>query len=300
MASLPPIASINPADENYPKLLKEISDPPFPLYSIGALPSANDVNIAIVGTRKASHEGLLIAKQIGNELAKAGVVVVSGLALGIDGAAHEGAVSAGGRTIAALATGLDFIYPSAHENLAHSILEKNGGIVSEYPAETPALPHQFLERNRIVSGLSIATVVIEAPMQSGALVTARLALEQGRELFVVPGPANHPNYKGSHMLLRNGARLVTNALEILEDLEDAIANYQLTLPIPKKKEPRMNIKEEVDSLIVDVLKKSPNPLTVDNLTENTKLELHIVNQRLTFLTLGGIVEEKAGRFKLKQ
>ncbi len=299
MAQLPPIASVNPADENYPELLREIADPPFPLYFMGALPSANDVNIAIVGTRKASHEGLLIAKQIGNELAKVGVVVVSGLALGIDGAAHEGAVLAGGRTVAVLATGLDSIYPRTHENLAHSILEKNGGIISEYPVGTPALPYQFLERNRIVSGLCVATVVIEAPIQSGALVTAKFALEEGRELFVVPGPANHPNYKGSHMLLRNGARLATNAGEILEDLEDAIANYQLTLPLPKKKEFKIDEKEGVDSLIVNVLKNTSESLTVDNLTENTKLELHIVNQRLTFLILRGVVEEKAGRFRLK-
>jgi DNA processing protein len=300
MAQLPPIASVNPIDADYPKLLKEIADPPFPLYFMGALPSANDVNIAIVGTRKASHEGLLVAKQIGNELAKAGAVVVSGLALGIDGAAHEGAVSAGARTIAVLATGLDSIYPRTHENLAHSILEKNGGIISEYIAGTPALPNQFLERNRLISGLCIATVVIEAPIHSGALVTAKFALEQGRELFVVPGPSNHPNYKGSHMLLRNGARLATNAREILEDLEDAIANYQLTLPLPKRREPEIDVENEFDSLIISAFKNASDPLTVDNLTENTKLELHIVNQRLTFLILRGIIEEKAGRFKLKQ
>lgn len=295
----PSIAKVHTADADYPKLLKELSDAPSPLYFLGALPKASDVTVAVVGTRKASRDGLLVAKQIGNELAKAGAVVVSGLALGIDGAAHEGAVAAGARTIAVLATGLDLIYPSAHENLARSILENGGGIISEYESGTPAFPSQFLERNRLISGLCVATVVIEAPIHSGALVTARFALEQGRELFVVPGPANHQNYKGSHMLLRNGARVVTNAEEILEDLEDAITNYQLTLPLPAKKEIKINPENEIDSLILNAFNKSPEPLTVDNLTETTKLELHIVNQRLTFLILRGAIEEKSGRFKLK-
>ncbi len=300
MAQMLPIASVNPVDKTYPKFLREIADPPFPLYFMGELPSDSDVNIAVVGTRKATHDGLLIARQIANRLARAGAVVVSGLALGIDGAAHEGAVAAGGRTIAVLATGLDSIYPRSHENLANSILEKGGGIVSEYPAGTPGLPHQFLERNRIISGLCIATVVIEAPIHSGALVTAKFALEQGRELFVVPGPANHPNYRGSHMLLRSGARLVTSAEEIFEDLEDAMANCQLTLPLSEKKEPETGTENDVDSLIMNAFKNSAEPLTVDNLTENTKLELQVVNQRLTFLILKGIIEEKAGRFRLKE
>jgi DNA processing protein len=300
MAQLPPIAGIHPADDLYPSLLKEIPKPPSPLYFLGALPAPGDVLVALVGTRKATREGMLFAKQMGNELAKAGVVVVSGLALGIDGAAHEGVVAAHGRTIAVLASGLDLVYPRLHENLAHSILENGGTIFSEYKRGAPALPHQFLERNRIVSGLSVATVVIEAPLHSGALVTAKFALEQGRELFVVPGPANHPNYRGSHLLLRNGARLVTSAAEILEDLENAIANYQLTLPLSGKKNPLSGMKDKADILIVSALQNSPEPLSVDNLAENTNLELHIVNQHLTFLTLQGIIEEKSGRFHLKK
>ncbi len=300
MFQFPPITKIHPADAAYPPLLKEIGDPPSPLYFLGALPLSSDVTVAIVGTRKASREGLLLAKQIANELAKAGVVVVSGLALGIDGAAHEGAVAARGKTVAVLATGLDSIYPRAHENLARSILDCGGTILSEYPEGTPALPHQFLGRNRLVSGLSIGTVVIEAPVHSGALVTARFALEQGRELFVTPGPVSHQNHKGSHLLLRNGARLVTSAAEILEDLENTIANCHLTLPLTEKRNLLSEIKDEIDLLIVNTLKDASQPLTVDSLTENTRIESHIVNERLTFLTLRGVVEEKSGRFELKQ
>ncbi|MGC9603374.1 MAG: DNA-processing protein DprA [Minisyncoccia bacterium] len=300
MTEFPLITRIHPSDATYPPLLKEIPNPPSPLYLLGAVPSPSDVTIAVVGTRKATREGMLFAKQIGSELSKAGAVVVSGLALGIDGAAHEGVISVHGRTVAVLASGLDLIYPRTHENLAREILDNKGAIVSEYKKGAPALPHQFLERNRIVSGLSVATVVIEAPIHSGALVTAKFALEQGRELFVFPGPVNHPNYKGSHVLLRNGARLVTSAAEILEDLENTIANYQMTLPLSEKKNPLSEVKDEAGLLIVNALKNSSEPLSVDNLAENTKLELHIVNQRLTFLTLQGIIEEKNGRFRLKQ
>ncbi len=298
--NLPPMSETKKTDADYPSLLNEIGAPPSPLYFLGSLPSPSDVTIAIVGTRKATREGLLLAKQIANDLAKAGAVVVSGLALGIDGAAHEGAVLARGRTLAVLGSGLDSIYPRAHENLARSILENDGAIVSEYPAETPPFPSQFLERNRLISGLSLATVVIEAPIHSGALATARFALEQGREVLVAPGPASHPNYKGSHVILRNGARLVTNAAEILEDLKSAIMNHGLTLAsIQKTISPKIETKNEADSLIISAFKNTAQPLTVDNLAETTMLESQVVNQRLTFLILNGTVEEKGGRFKLK-
>lgn len=298
--SIPPISEIRRVDAAYPFLLGEIEGSPSSLHLLGLLPSPNDVTVAIVGTRKATREGLILAKRIGSELAKAGAVIVSGLALGIDGAAHEGAVAARGRTIAVLATGLDSIYPRAHENLAHSILENGGAIVSEYPSGTPPFPNQFLERNRIVSGLSVATLVIEAPIHSGALVTARFALEQGRELFVVPGPVHHPNYAGSHLFLRNGARLVTSAAEILEDLESTIANQGLALsPIQETVSRQTEVKNEIDSLIINALKDASQPLTVDNLAETTMLESHIVNRHLTFLILKETIEEKGGRFYLK-
>jgi len=300
MARLPTITAIRPGDAFYPPLLKEIPEPPSPLYFVGRLPTPGDALISIVGTRKATRDGMLLAKKIANELSRAGMTIVSGLALGIDGAAHDGTVAAKGRTIAVVATGLDSVYPAAHENLAHSILENGGAMISEYELGTPAFPSQFLERNRIVSGLSVATVVIEAPIHSGALVTAKFALEQGRELFVVPGSADHPNYRGSHMLLRNGARLVTSAGEILEDLESALANYQMIHLSSGRAAPLSEENNKADRLLVDTLKNFPEPLSVDNLAENTKLELHIVNQRLTFLTIRGVIEDKGGKFQLKQ
>jgi DNA processing protein len=294
------MSQITPAEENYPSLLKETAVPPSPLYFLGELPKKSDVLVAIVGTRKASRDGLLIAKQISKELARAGAVVVSGLALGIDGAAHEGAVTAGGRTIAVLATGLDSIYPRTHENLAKKLLDLGGAIFSEYPAGTPPFPNQFLERNRIVSGLSVATVVIEAPVRSGALVTARFALEEGRELFVVPGPISHRNYEGSHMLIRNGARLITNVSDLLEDLENTMTNHQLNLPMAENKNGNFEFEDERDALIFDTIKNGSGGLTVDNLSENTNLETYIVNERLTFLILKGMIRETGGRFVLNK
>ncbi|MEK7481868.1 MAG: DNA-processing protein DprA, partial [Patescibacteria group bacterium] len=172
----------------YPALLREIPNAPEKIYILGKLPPEESLKIAIVGTRKATDQGRIIAKKLAEKLTNLGIVIVSGLAMGIDTAAHEGAVVANGKTIAVLANGLDKIYPAQNENLAKKILELNGAIISEYEPGKPALEHQFLERNRIVSGLSVATIVIEAPERSGSLVTARLAAEQGREVFVFPGP----------------------------------------------------------------------------------------------------------------
>ncbi len=178
-----------------------------------------------MGTRKATSQGRFIAKEIAKKLSEMGMVIVSGLAMGIDTAAHEGALAGAGRTIAVLACGLDNIYPRQNENLAKKIIGTGGAVISEYPVGTEAFKNQFLERNRIVSGLCIATIVVEAPRESGALVTARLAAEQGREVFVFPGPTNHPNYHGSHKLIRDGARLVSSIDDILEDLNSEIPNF---------------------------------------------------------------------------
>jgi len=217
------IKIISQKNPEYPSLLKEIQNPPEKLYVLGNLPSeplANRPKIAIVGTRKATAQGRLLAKEIARKLTELGVIIVSGLAMGIDTSAHEGAVKAGGQTIAVLANGLDTIYPRQNENLAKKILELDGAIISEYPTNTPSFPNQFLERNRIISGLSIATIIIEAPERSGSLATANWAVEQGREVFVFPGPIDHPNYRGSHKLIRDGARLIGSIEDLLEDLDN--------------------------------------------------------------------------------
>lgn len=294
---LPQPQIISKKDLGYPSLLREIPAAPENLYILGVLPPESSLKIAIVGTRKATSEGRILAKQIANDLAKNGLIIVSGLAMGIDAAAHEGALAAQGRTIAVLANGLDTIYPRQNEKLAQEILEKNGAIISEYPPGTPAYPNQFLERNRIVSGLCVATIIIEAPIHSGALVTARHALDQGREVFVMPGSPRQSNYQGSHLLIRNGARLVADAEEILEDLASILPNYDLN--IPEKTDKLKNITDESEKLILETFQNKES-LTVDKLCEITKLEPYIVNQRLTFLMLRGLLEEKNGKFELKK
>ena len=223
-------------------------------------------------------------------------MVVSGLALGIDAAAHEGALDGGGRTVAVLANGLDTVYPPSHEQLARRILERNGCILSEYPPGTPAFPSQFLARNRIVSGLALATVIIEAPARSGTLVTAKFALEQGREVFVLPGPARHPNFAGAHRLIREGARLIATADDILEDLglaAPAAAHEgsvtQLTLPILSESQGR----------IFDYLSRSTAPQRLDDITAATNLAPNVVGAELTMLTLLGLVFESGPGFMVR-
>ena len=291
---------INKEDSRYPALLKEIPDAPEKIYVLGELPldppptslRIGNPKIAIVGTRKATDQGKIIAKKIAEKLTNLGVIIVSGLAMGIDTAAHEGAIAANGKTIAVLANGLDKIYPAQNENLAKKILELNGAIISEYEPEKPALEHQFLERNRIVSGLSVATIVIEAPERSGSIVTARLAAEQGREVFVFPGPANHPNYTGSHKLIRDGARLVSSIEDILEDLNiNQISNIKNQNDKSKFKNKINNIKDENQLLVFEIIEKAGRPLNIDKIIEITKLEPQIANQAIAFLTIQGIIKE---------
>ncbi|SHF49994.1 DNA protecting protein DprA [Desulfacinum infernum DSM 9756] len=204
-------------DEDYPENLKAIPDPPPVLYVTG-LPEPKDlVAVAVVGSRFASPMGLLFTEKLCADLGRRGVTVVSGFAMGIDSAAHRGALKAGGRTIAVLGCGLDVVYPKPNRDLRRRIVEK-GLLVSEFPLGTPPLAGHFPMRNRIISGLSLGVVVVEAADRSGSLITARLALEQGREVFAVPGLARHFRSSGPHRLLRQGAKLVESAEDILEEI----------------------------------------------------------------------------------
>ncbi|MBI4119731.1 MAG: DNA-protecting protein DprA [Parcubacteria group bacterium] len=270
-----------------PPLLNEIPNPPKKLYLKGEWPDFKLPWIAVVGTRKATAEGLRIARAMARELAEHGAVIVSGLAFGIDTAAHQGALDAGGKTVAVLANGLDRIYPAQNEKLAKNI-ERNGAIVSEYPENTPSLPYQFLERNRIISGLVAAVVVVEAPERSGALATAGYAASQGREVFVVPGPINHPNYRGSHRLIRDGARLTTSAKEILEDL-GFMALYE-----EKRQEEtaQLQLGENAEQkFIAQSIKDAGRPLAIDEIAYITKLEPHVLNREIAFLIIRGVIKE---------
>ena len=290
----PRIFMLQSDDNKYPALLKETVGFPEQLHYIGELPARDEICISIVGTRKATREGLAIAHETAKELAKRGFTIVSGLALGIDGSAHEGALAGKGRTIAILANGLDSVYPKQHEHLAKLIVENGGCIISEYPDGTPSYPNQFLERNRIVSGLSVATVVIEAPERSGSLATARNAVEQGRDVFIFPGNVNHTNYRGSHRLIRDGARLVTGFLDILEDLGMS--------DVPQKEQSVARITELTDEneiAIARCLLESPDPLTIDKIIELTILPPHIVSEKLTLLIFDGIVLDESGLFRIR-
>ncbi|TRZ64587.1 MAG: DNA-protecting protein DprA [Spirochaetia bacterium] len=287
------INRVSLGEADYPALLKEIPNPPKEIFYLGDLLGKSLVEppkIAIIGTRKATAYGRAVAKEMAQEFAKKGIVVVSGLAMGIDTAAHEGALLGGGKTIAVLACGLDLIYPRQNENLAKMIIETGGAIISEYPAGTLAMKHQFLERNRIVSGLGVAAVVVEAPKESGALVTARLAAEQGREVFVAPGPMNHSNYFGSHKLVRDGARLISAIEDVFEDLGFDFETEKRKIPGD------LNGKEKI---IFETIEQAGLPVGIDKIIEITKLEPQKVNQVIALLVIRDILKEAGQGYAIK-
>ena len=205
------------SDESYPALLREIIDPPLAIHFRGDPALTATPCIAIVGSRRASVYGVNAAKAITRELVSAGLTIVSGMARGIDAAAHESALAAGGRTIAILGTGIDVVYPKAHVRLARDIAA-NGLLLSEFPPGTPPMPENFPMRNRVISGLSLGTVIVEATARSGSLITARMAAEQGREVFAVPGSIFSAGSEGSHRLIQYGAKLVHNVDDVLDEL----------------------------------------------------------------------------------
>ncbi|OGY64344.1 MAG: DNA protecting protein DprA [Candidatus Harrisonbacteria bacterium RIFCSPLOWO2_02_FULL_41_13b] len=276
----------------FPKILKEIPWAPFGLYwrgkSIEDLPA-----VGIVGTRRATLNGRAIAKKFGEELAINGVAVISGLALGIDSAAHEGVLLAKGRTIAVLAGGLDYIYPKQNTLLFKKILESGGTIVSEYAFGAPAYSSRFLERNRIISGLSLGIVVIEAPEASGALATAKFALDQNREVFVVPGNINQPNYSGSHGLIKAGACLVTSAKEVL-------GNLNLRIGAESSPNQPLNLESLDDNqrAIINVIRLAGEPIRIDKIQDLTKMEIPVINRAVSLLEIQGIIKGSGGNYQL--
>ena len=285
-------------DDEYPPLLREIPHPPFGIYVTGTLaqsvapPGAVDGadTCAIVGTRKATPEGKTTARYFARELARAGFRIVSGLAFGIDAAAHEGCLEGNGITIAVLAGGLNSVYPRTHAALAHKIVASGGALVSEYPLGAPPFAIRFVERNRLVSGLSRGLLVVEAPRDSGALATARFAFEQDRDVFVVPGSIAHPNFFGSHELIRQGAELVTRP-------EDILRAYGVTRNDILARAMKAASPEEM--LILTALADISTPAHVDKISAMTKLEPRIVNQALSFLVIEGVIKEKSDGYTIE-
>ena len=226
-------------DDEYPPNLKQIADPPPYLIARGLLEPNDTACVAVVGARAASEAGLRMAQRLGFELAAHGFVVVSGLARGIDGAAHRGALEAGGRTIAVLGCGIDVAYPPEHRGLADTIVERRGAILSELPLGSAPLPENFPSRNRILSGLSLGVVIVEAAEKSGSLITARMALEQDRQVFAVPGSPLSGKTRGSNRLLREGAVLVECVEDVIEDLAPQMAGHRPVKPsAPAEREAR--------------------------------------------------------------
>ncbi|WP_417225761.1 DNA-processing protein DprA [Amphritea sp.] len=229
--------------ENYPQLLKEIADPPLLLYVSGDPTVLHLPQLAIVGSRSASRNGIALSGAFARDLTAAGITITSGLARGIDGAAHQAAVDLAKPTVAVLGSGLSNIYPRQHQALAMDLVKQGGALVSEYPLEMPPLAHNFPRRNRIISGLSAGVLVIEAARRSGSLITARLALEQGREVFALPGALNNPQSHGCHDLIREGATLVETSAQIIEPLASLLGSYCYAEKRPEAESIKLNDSE---------------------------------------------------------
>lgn len=279
-------------DRLYPPTLRHVFDPPRRLWVRGALARRLEAlaapSIAVVGSRDATAYGLAMARELGRGLAEAGLTVVSGLALGIDGAAHRGALEAGGSTVAVTGAGTDVVYPRQHAALRSEIL-RHGALVAELPPGTPPLRAHFPRRNRIISGLSLGVVVVEATLRSGSLVTARHALEQGREVFAVPGPARAPRSRGPHELLRRGARLVESVEDVLAELPEGIARRPEAAGAPAAGRPGLAAE---DALLLEALRAGA--ATPDALVVRLGTEVAEVLRRLVALELRGLVSRGPG------
>ena len=253
------------ADENYPKILLNISDPPTIIYARGNIELLNHQGLAVVGSRNATPQGLLNAENFCQVIANFGLPIISGLALGIDSAAHKGALKAdNGATLAVIGTGINRMYPASNKNLALQILEQNGLIITEFPLNTSPSPENFPRRNRLISGLSLGILVVEATIDSGSLITAKLAAEQGREVFAIPGSIHSPLSKGCHKLIRQGAKLVETANDILEELR-----FKPYVPNIKKVEPKLVIKKEN---IEDIENNIEDIENIENIEKTEKIE----------------------------
>ncbi len=271
-------------DAEYPKLLRKISASPPVLYVRGKMLPRDEMAVAVVGTRKASTYGREVAHMLTLELARCGVTIVSGLARGIDGEAHRAALSAGGRTLAVLGSGVDVIYPGEHRDLAERVAQ-NGALVSECPMGAKPEAGNFPARNRIISGLSLGTLVVEAGRESGALVTARHALEQGRDVFAVPGNILAAGSRGVNEMIRDGAKTVVSAEDILQEL-----NLNMVTEFVEARESLPGTNDETRLLS----QMEAEPVHVDDLVRATGMPIADVNSTLILMELKGMVRHLGG------
>lgn len=279
-------------DHGYPPWLKEIHDPPPVLHVLGDPDCLSSPQVAVVGSRNPTPAGAELAADFAAELVRHGFTVTSGLAAGIDAAAHRGALAAGGTTIAVAGTGLDRVYPARHRHLADDIA-RAGAVVSEFPLGSPPLPESFPRRNRIISGLSRGTLVVEAALQSGSLITARAALEQGREVFAIPGSIHNPCARGCHALIREGAKLVETIHDILDELAPAAAGCGPSTP----NRPARDVTNipPLDETFAAVLRQIDYaPTSIDTLIERTGHPSERLCAMLLELELAGHVSAAPG------
>ncbi len=287
------IQVVSREDKKYPSQLKNISDPPICLYCKGNLNEIdfiNDYFIGIVGTRSPTPYGIQITKKFGGELSRAGIIIVSGMATGIDTAAHKSALESEGKTIAVLGCGVDIVYPAINRRLYEDIIQDKGLVISEFPPGRMALKGFFVARNRIISGLSRGVLIIEGLKDSGALITARYAAEQGKEVFASPGPITSPLSQAPHLLLKQGAKLVTSVEDIYEELGLRL--------MPKKKE---NIELQLNDQereIFQALQKEA--LLIDDIALQIHQPIHQVLNTISLLEIKGVIEKNSeGKYQIK-
>jgi DNA processing protein len=285
---------ITMADAEYPPLLLQIPDPPPFLYVFGSL---NDSirNLAVVGSRNATRYGISTTRRLCHDLAKLNITIVSGMAVGIDSAAHQGALMGKGHTIAVLGSGLERVYPEQNRKLVHQIAE-NGAVISEFPLKTEPDAHNFPRRNRIISGMSLGTVVVEATKRSGSLITARLAAEQNRDVFAVPGSIQSFKSTGTHTLIKQGAKLVEHAQDIVEEF-----SHMIKTSVEKDK-PADNKMKRLSRLSPDERRVfeslEPYPVHIDDIARTLSIEAGRLSSILLQLEIKGIAQQSPGKFFL--
>jgi DNA processing protein len=277
-------------DDDYPRALREIHDPPAILFVRGTILPQDALAVAMVGSRHATHYGIAQAERLAGSLARAGLTITSGLARGIDAAAHRGALAAGGRTIAVLGSGLLNIYPPEHAELAEQVVAA-GAVVSEVPPPSPPVAGAFPQRNRIITGISLGVLVVEASTHSGALISARHAMEQGRDVFAVPGPIDSRMSRGCHRLIRDGAKLVETAEDVLEELGPLVAPAQSAAGL-EVHQPAELLLNEIEQQVLSVI--SPSTTSIDTIVAESGLPAAQVLSTLSVLEMRHLVRRTSG------
>jgi DNA processing protein len=286
------ILSIN--DEQYPPLLRQLPDPPPVLYVYGQL-IPSDTSVAIVGSRNSTPYGETITRTLAQDLANNQITIVSGMARGIDTSAHKGALDANGRTVAVMGCGLETVYPAENKALFHSIAKNNGAVISEFSMGARPEAYHFPSRNRIISGMSMGTIVVEAGNKSGSLITARLALEQNRQVFAVPGQVHSQMTEGTHRLIKQGAKLIENAQDVLEDLGPFLNAHLQVLPEKKMSSREKDVPpmDSIEKLIWEQL--TIDPKYIDDIQHQMDITSSDLSVQLLQMEMKGLVEQHPGK-----